>query len=91
MTELKRILVLARRDHVEAMRVAAGLTISGHEVELVFVDRVLEENAETLEQAELLDLAGIEPASVLDDPGLPRLTGTEFHALIHGARHVVSL
>ena len=91
MNEPKSILVLARRDHAEAMRVAAGLTISGHQVDLVFVDRMLEENEETLAQAELLDLAGIEPSSLLDDPNMPRLTGAGFRARILGARHVVNL
>ena len=32
----KKLLVLARRDHTEAMRVAAGLTSCGHAVSLVF-------------------------------------------------------
>ena len=36
-TSEKAILVLARRDHAEAMRVAAGLTIFGHRVGLVFM------------------------------------------------------
>ena len=35
----KNILVIAISDHVEAMRVASGLTIYGHEVQLVFADR----------------------------------------------------
>ena len=42
MSEKRQILVLAYRDHAEAMRVSAGLTIFGHSVDLVFVDRIVE-------------------------------------------------
>ena len=67
----KKLLVLARRDHTEAMRVAAGLTICGHAVSLVFMDRPVEENAANTATAELLGVAGIEPrttvAAMADD------------------------
>jgi hypothetical protein len=67
----KRLLVLARRDHAEAMRVAAGLTIFGHAVSLVFMDRPVAETAENAANAELLELTGIEPrttvAAMADD------------------------
>lgn len=69
--EVKSVLVLARRDQAEAMRVAAGLTIFGHRVRLVFMDRPLEENAETTEQAELLELADIMPETTVADELLP--------------------
>ena len=67
----KKLLVLARRDHAEAMRVAAGLTIFGHAVTLIFMDHPVEENAENAANAERLELTGIEPrttvAAMADD------------------------
>ncbi|MCW5594601.1 MAG: hypothetical protein KIT42_01890 [Rhodocyclaceae bacterium] len=67
----KKLLVLARRDHAEAMRVAAGLTIFGHAVTLIFMDHPVEENAENAANAELLELTGIAPqttvAAMADD------------------------
>ena len=67
----KKLLVLARRDHAEAMRVAAGLTIFGHTVKLIFMDHSVEESAENAANAELLELTGIEPqttvAAMADD------------------------
>jgi len=59
--QAKKILVLARRDHVEAMRVAAGMTIFGHEVRLVFMDRPVTEEVAASEHAELLELSEIAP------------------------------
>ena len=53
-SEAKSILVLGRRDHAEAMRVAAGLTIFGHAVHLVFMTEPVVENAANAELAELL-------------------------------------
>ena len=61
----KSILVLARRDHLEAMRVAAGMTIFGHRIRLVFMDRPVTEQVAGSEQAELLELSGIEPESTV--------------------------
>ena len=46
MSTIKSILVLARRDHAEAMRVAAGLTIFGHQVGLVFMREAVAETEE---------------------------------------------
>ncbi len=55
----KNILVLARRDHGEGMRVAAGLTIAGHAVRLVFMTGPVAETAENAAHAELLELSDI--------------------------------
>lgn len=67
----KNILVLARRDHAEAMRVAAGLTIFGHAVGLVFMDHPVEESTENTANAELLEMCDIAPettvAAMADD------------------------
>lgn len=63
----KNILILSRRDPLEAMRVAAGLTIFGHAVRLVFMGKALSEEDMQSENAELLDLAGIEPETTNAD------------------------
>jgi hypothetical protein len=89
----KKLLVLARRDHAEAMRVAAGLTIFGHAVDLVFMDRPVEESAENAANAELLALSGIEPRTTVvemaDD--LPLLDADGLAQAIAGADAVLSL
>lgn len=59
------ILVLARRDHTEAMRVAAGLTIFGHAVGLVFMDRPVTETEENAAMAGLLELSDIAPRTTV--------------------------
>jgi hypothetical protein len=61
----KRILVLARRDHAEAMRVASGLTIFGHSVRLVFMQRPVVQTAKIAAMAELLELSGIAPETTV--------------------------
>ena len=91
--DTKNILVLGRRDHTEAMRVAAGLTIFGHKVRLVFMAGPVAETKENAAQAELLDLSDIVPEttvgamadqmSVLDTAGLA--------AAIAAADRVVSI
>lgn len=70
---IKSILLLARRDHAEAMRVAAGLTIFGHQVRLVFMDRPVADTPENAEQAELLELADIAPETTVANADLPQL------------------
>lgn len=87
----KYILVLARENYPEAMRVAAGLTIFGHEVELVFTNGIIDETADTLEQAELLELCEIEPSSLMDDPNVPRIEADRLSMLINRSDHVVSI
>ena len=87
----KNILVIAISDHVEAMRVASGLTIYGHVVQLVFADRCLEESDETIAQAETLDLADITPVSLLDDPLMERINHDDFRALTESANHILSI
>jgi hypothetical protein len=93
MSQEKKLLVLARRDHAEAMRVAAGLTIFGHAVSLVFMDRPVEESAENAANAELLELSGIAPQTTVgamaDD--LPVLDADGLAAALAGADAVLSL
>ena len=93
MSAEKKLLVLARRDHAEAMLVAAGLTIFGHAVSLVFMDRPVAETAENAANAELLELSGIEPrttvAAMADD--LPLLDADGLAAALAAADAVLSL
>ena len=42
----RSVLLLGRRDHAEAMRVAAGLTIFGHRVRLVMMGEPVADSAE---------------------------------------------
>ena len=89
----KQILLLARRDHLEAMRVAAGLTIFGHGVRLVFMDRPVTEEVGTSEQAELLELSGIEPETTLAAMAdvLPVLEADQLAQAIQVADEVLSV
>lgn len=61
----KKITVLGRDNHAEAMRVASGLTIYGHEVRIVFMDKIVAETEENAKQAELLELADILPETTV--------------------------
>lgn len=61
----KNILVLARNEPLEAMRVAAGLTIFGHDIGLVFMNRELTEAQAESEQGELLELCEIVPQTTV--------------------------
>lgn len=71
MSVIKSILVLARRDHAEAMRVAGGLTIFGHQVGLVFMREAVADTEENTANAELLEMCDIVPqttvAAMADD------------------------
>ena len=91
MSEERQILVLAYRDHAEAMRVSAGLTIFGHTVNLIFMDRIVEENDENMAQAELLELSEIEPVSMVADPNVDRIDYTKLNAYLSEADHVINL
>ena len=71
MTATKKILVMARDDAEEAMRVAAGLTIFGHEVRFLFADEFevtprFEENAELLELADVDEITTLAPFAECD-------------------------
>lgn len=87
----KSILVLGRRDHAEAMRIAAGLTIFGHRVSLVFMDRPVADTEQNRAMAELLELSDIAPeTSVPGQEGLPLLTADELGAHLRAADLVVN-
>ena len=93
MGQTKNILVLSRRDPVEAMRVAAGMTIFGHQVRLVFMDKPVSEEVASSEQAELLELAGIEPETTVEAMAgmLPLLDESAFAEALGTADAVVNL
>lgn len=89
----KSILVLARRDHAEAMRVAAGLTIFGHQVGLVFMTAPVAETEENAANAELLEMTGIAPQTTVAAmaEGLPLLDAAALGERMQTADYVVSL
>lgn len=91
--DTKKILVLGRRDHTEAMRVAAGLTIMGHEVRLVLMREALAETEENAEQVELLELSDIEPETTVEAMAeeLPYLDASGLAAAISASDRVVNL
>ena len=90
-TATKSILVLARRDPLEAMRTAAGITIFGHRVELVFAHGPLQVAPGMEELAELVELADISPRSLYDDPEVPRISDHEFDRLVEAAQFVINV
>ena len=89
----KSILVLGRRDHTEAMRVAAGLTIFGHAVRLVFMTEPVAESEANAEQAELLELSDIEPETTVEAMAddLPFLDTAALGQAIASADRVVNI
>jgi len=89
----KNILVLGRRDHTEAMRVAAGLTIFGHEVRLVFMTEPVAETEANAAQAELLELSDIVPETTVAEMGedLALLDAAALGQAIAAADRVVSI
>ncbi len=85
----KRILVLARRDIYEAIRVAAGLTIRNNAVDFVFMKKAPLNAQGKVEHFEMLELAEIHPQSLIN--GIPDTTPcTDLGQLISQADRVVS-
>ncbi len=89
----KNILVLARRDPEEAMRFAAGLTIFGHEVRLIFMGRPLKREVMESETAELLDLTDIEPQTTVKEMReyLELLTPSQLGRAIEESHGVINI
>tara|TARA_B100001142_G_C14222063_1_gene611938 strand:+ start:686 stop:964 length:279 start_codon:yes stop_codon:yes gene_type:complete len=89
----KKILVLARRDHCEGMRVAAGLTIAGHKVRLVFMTGPVKETDENLANVELLELSEIFPETTVKEMSedITLLNIDEFHAAITASDLTVNI
>jgi hypothetical protein len=89
----RNILVLGRRDHAEAMRVAAGLTIFGHKVRLVLMTGPVAQSEENAALAELLELSEVlleTTVGAMADQ-LPLLDATGLAAAIRGADRVVNV
>ena len=91
MTTSKKLLVLGRHDHTEAMRVAAGLTIFGHSVRLVLMTEPVADTAENAIQVESLELADIQPETTIHGQGLPYLNSVALGQAIADAAAVISL
>jgi hypothetical protein len=92
MTDRTRsILLLGRRDHAEAMRVAAGLTIFGHRVRLVMMGAPVADTAENAAQYELLELADIVPQTTVAGQELELLDAAALAEAMCEADVVMSL
>ncbi len=87
----KIITVLAMNDHSEAMRVASGLTIFGHEVNCIFTDKPIEKTEENIESAELLEICEIIPYSIIEDPNIDRISKDYFIKILSNSDEVVSI
>ncbi len=87
----KNIVLLGRRDHAEAMRVAAGLTIFGHQVQLVFMDHEVEDNEENRAQVELLELSDISPLTTVPGTDLPLLDVGQLAEMLVNADAVLNV
>ncbi len=90
-TGARSILLLGRRDHAEAMRVAAGLTIFGHHVRLVMMGAPVAQTAENAAQLELLELADIVPQTTVAGQDLELLDASALAAAIGAADVVMSV
>jgi len=89
--QTKNLVVLARRDHTEAMRTAAGLTIAGHEVRLIFMNGPIAETEENAEQAETLELCDIEPETTVAGEELPYVDDAALSLALLEADNVINL
>lgn len=91
--DTRNILVLGRRDHAEAMRVAAGLTIFGHKVRLVLMTGPVAQTEENAAQAELLELSEVAPETTVGAMAdhLPLLDAAGLASAIRGADRVVNV
>ena len=91
MNQIRNLLVLGRRNHTEAMRVAAGLTIFGHKVRLVFMSGPVAETEENAAQAELLELSDIEPETTVHGTELNTLSPGELAGAMVEADAVINV
>jgi len=90
MKQTKSILVLGRRDPTEAMRVAAGLTIFNHTLNVVFLVPV-PDTPENAEMAELLEFSDIESKTTVPDQSLPHIGADALAAAIVAADDVINI
>lgn len=73
----KQVAILARRNQAEALRVAGGLTLADHGVEVFVLDGPLADSDEVMEQMEVLEFAEIEPVPVGPATGDEAAIGAE--------------
>lgn len=87
----RSVLLLGRRDHAEAMRVAAGLTIFGHHVRLVMMREAVADSPENAAQLELLELADIAPEATVAGQGMEVLDAAALAEAMRAADVVLSV
>jgi len=89
----RKITVLGRKNHAEAMRVAAGLTIYGHEVRLIIMNEKVAENDENSKMAELLELAEIVPETTVSemDDDLKYLDSIELSKVLIESEQIINI
>ena len=89
----RKITVLGRDNHSEAMRVAAGLTIYGHEVRIVFMNEPVSETEENTKQSELLELSDIIPETTISEMAddLPFLDSAALAQVIDESDHIINI
>ena len=92
MTE-KRILMLARRDPREALRVTAGLAARGHVMEFYFLTRPSREENGRVANLDMLEIMEIEGNTLLPDMSDIAVvkTAEDLCAAITRADHVLSI
>ncbi|MFP4561606.1 MAG: hypothetical protein ACLFRB_10410 [Thiohalorhabdus sp.] len=64
MTE-KQVAVLVRHNQAEALRVAGGMTLTDHAVDVYVLDEPLADTPAVEEQMEVLEFADVEPISAV--------------------------
>ena len=87
----RSVLLLGRRDHAEAMRVAAGLTIFGHRVRLVMMGEPVADSAENAAQRDLLELADVVPQTTVPGQDLEVLDAAALAEALRAADVVMSV
>ncbi|MCW9034723.1 MAG: hypothetical protein OQK35_03275 [Alphaproteobacteria bacterium] len=89
----KKILMLARRDPREAMRVTAGLAVRGHHLTFYFLVPPEQDASGRIVNLEMLEVMEIEAKTLL--PGLDGIailhTQEDLSQAISKADHVVSI
>ncbi len=90
MENTKSILILGRRDPTEAMRVAAGLTIFNHTLNVVFLVPV-PDTPENADMAELLEFSDIESKTTVPDQSLPHIGADALAAAMVAADGVINI
>ncbi len=93
MVQTKSILILGRRNPTEAMRVAAGLTIFNHTLNVVFLVPIppVPDSPETAEMMELLEFSDIESKTTVPDQSLPHIGADALAAAVLAADEIINI